>query len=388
MADTAAWLVDRVFPEVPVRQWVVRDPELCATIRRIVVRAIRGFYVRRGKARGIGDPRTGAVSFTQRFDQALRLSVHLHQLWVDGTFDGTDFHRDDPLEDHDVERLVATIRSRVLRLLRRRGLESDDGYGADEDLEPSPLTCITAAAVQGKLAFGSMQGAPAPRLRQAELRTTPHTKKKLCAECDGFTLHAAVRIPEHARQQLERLARYAARPPLAHDKLSLTADGQRVLCKFRRPFRDGTTHVVLGLHDFIARLAALIPRPRKHLVTYHGILAPAASRRDRVVPDPPDEHYETKSANKTRHACADEHPSQQVSRPRERRAFSWSELLKRVYRIEALICSNCGGARRVLAAIMEREPIRKVLAHLGLPTDPPAIALARPPPGLDDPLFA
>ncbi len=35
---------------------------------------------------------------------------------------------------------------------------------------------------------------------------------------------------------------------------------------------------------FLERLAALIPRPRVNLVTYHGILAPAAGFRDRIVP--------------------------------------------------------------------------------------------------------
>ena len=32
--------------------------------------------------------------------------------------------------------------------------------------------------------------------------------------------------------------------------------------------------------DFVSRLAALVPRPRAHLLTYHGILAPAAEWRD------------------------------------------------------------------------------------------------------------
>jgi hypothetical protein len=32
------------------------------------------------------------------------------------------------------------------------------------------------------------------------------------------------------------------------------------------------------------RLCALVPKPRKHLVTYHGVLAPASGLRSRVVP--------------------------------------------------------------------------------------------------------
>ncbi|MFT6081091.1 MAG: hypothetical protein ACJA0V_002535 [Planctomycetota bacterium] len=33
----------------------------------------------------------------------------------------------------------------------------------------------------------------------------------------------------------------------------------------------------------IERLLALVPRPRKHLVTYHGVLAPGASMRPRIA---------------------------------------------------------------------------------------------------------
>jgi len=35
----------------------------------------------------------------------------------------------------------------------------------------------------------------------------------------------------------------------------------RVQWQLKRPFRDGTTHFVFTPEDFIARLAALVPRP-------------------------------------------------------------------------------------------------------------------------------
>jgi hypothetical protein len=41
----------------------------------------------------------------------------------------------------------------------------------------------------------------------------------------------------------------------------------------KTPFRDGATHVVLEPHDFMARLAALVPRPRVNLTRYHGVFA-------------------------------------------------------------------------------------------------------------------
>ena len=38
-------------------------------------------------------------------------------------------------------------------------------------------------------------------------------------------------------------------------------------------YRDGTTHVIFDPLDFMARLAALVPRPRVDLTSYHGVFA-------------------------------------------------------------------------------------------------------------------
>jgi len=43
------------------------------------------------------------------------------------------------------------------------------------------------------------------------------------------------------------------------------------------PFRDGTTHFVFEPLVLIERLAALVPPPRMHQLTYHGVLAPGAA---------------------------------------------------------------------------------------------------------------
>lgn len=72
-----------------------------------------------------------------------------------------------------------------------------------------------------------------------------------------------------------RPAVYLARAPVAEDRLSVDRDGL-VVYELKRPFSDGTTHVLFEPIDFIARLAALVPRPRAHLVRYHGVFAPSA----------------------------------------------------------------------------------------------------------------
>jgi hypothetical protein len=133
---------------------------------------------------------------------------------------------------------------------------------------------------------------------------------------------------------------------------------------------------VLDPLTFVARLAALIPRPRVNLTTYHGIFAPGASGRERVVPDPFDEPV----------ACDHPPPSPSCSAapnperaPRPRR-YSWAELMQRVFSIDVLLCPHCGGRRRLLSFLNVPDVVRRILVHLGLDPDPPAIAAARPPP--------
>jgi hypothetical protein len=59
----------------------------------------------------------------------------------------------------------------------------------------------------------------------------------------GFSLHAATVCEAHQRDKLERLCRYITRPPIATKRLSVDAQG-RVVYRYK-PFRDGSTHVVL-----------------------------------------------------------------------------------------------------------------------------------------------
>jgi hypothetical protein len=61
-------------------------------------------------------------------------------------------------------------------------------------------------------------------------------------------------------------------------------DVGQVRYALKTPYRDGTTHVIFEPEDFIARLAALVPKPRAHLTRYHGVFAPASPDRARIVP--------------------------------------------------------------------------------------------------------
>jgi hypothetical protein len=98
---------------------------------------------------------------------------------------------------------------------------------------------------------------------------------------DGFDLHAGVAVPGRDRARLERLRRYALRPPVAADRVRVTEAGQ-VLLELQHRWSDGTTHLLFEPLELLERLAALTPRPRINLILYYGVLGARAAWRARL----------------------------------------------------------------------------------------------------------
>jgi hypothetical protein len=173
-----------------------------------------------------------------------------------------------------------------------------------------------------RIAFGPRAGQKVVTLRGAMPREG-RAQQPLCADIDGFSLHAAVRVDAHDRKRLEQLCRYITRPALSDERVQLNAAGQ-VELKLKTPWRDGTTHLVMSPLEFMQRLAALVPRPRLHLIRYHGVLAPNAKLRPWVVPQGPLEQDE----QATEAAAAAECEILTVKALPYR--IGWARLLKRV----------------------------------------------------------
>lgn len=438
MVDTAAWLCDAVIPEVPVRQWVLSLPyrvrTLCAfdaaasgLVRSVLVRAVSGFYERTALRAGVPRPRAGAVSFVQRFDSGLRLNVHFHVLWLDGVYGcepgrgRPEFHAHREMIDGDVQQLVQRIRDRVLRALRKAGkwvdadAAADGGDGAVDELLPG----LAAAAVAGRAALGERAGQRDGRVGW-DGRWEPRVKGALCAELDGFSLHAGAWVAARDREKLEKLCRYAARPAVAESRLVELPDG-RIGYALKKRWRDGTTAVVMTKAVLMERLCALVPKPRKHLVTYHGVLAPASGLRPKVVPrrvaaegeadgcrhgaaggaggpEPVEAAVavavETVADAAFRRRQAERRVRERLRVPHGggkrrggRRRYPWAELLRRALGIEVLVCPKCSGIRRVLAAIHDPVSITRVLLAMGLSSAVPERVSCRAPPageGFDD----
>jgi hypothetical protein len=73
-------------------------------------------------------------------------------------------------------------------------------------------------------------------------------------------------------------------------------------------------------------------------------------------------------------------PHQPGKRRCGRPRYAWAELLRRVFFIDVLVCTQCGGPRSLLAAIHDPESIRRVISTMGLPTEIPVLAPAWAPP--------
>jgi hypothetical protein len=175
----------------------------------------------------------------------------VHALVLDGVFarnpaGALHFHPTRRLASLDIDEVLATVEPRIKRLVNRRGLGDgdDDGSAPDAWADEAPvLAGLAAASVQGVVALGSQRGARLRRLGDLHEEGEPPEQRGCHARANGFDLHAGLVVPEGQRDRLERVCRYALRPPVTHERIHVTDEGQ-VRLQLREPWRDGTTDVV------------------------------------------------------------------------------------------------------------------------------------------------
>jgi hypothetical protein len=168
------------------------------------------------------------------------------------------------------------------------------------------------------------------------------------------------------RKRLERLCRYMARPPVCQERLAVTESGQ-VVVRFKNAWRNGAHAVVLDPLDFIARLVALIPPPHFNMVRHHGVLAARAASRSDVVPGAAPKQPEPIQLRLAYDGEAT--PFELELKPASRHPWAW--LLARVFAVDVITCSGCGGRMRLVEIADSRDDIARVLAHVGLGPRPP-----------------
>lgn len=295
MNDEAAHLVDKVLPEVVMRQWVLsfpyrlryqmaQNPKLTNKILTVFIRTISSYQKKQAKLYGIRVARLGAVTFIQRFGSALNLNVHFHTLFAGGVFYKTEngdykFLRLSEPTREEVVWLTTKIQNKVNGLVQKLGLDDQGQGGFDENL----LNDVAALSIGHKAGFGERAGQGLRRFGIKKLEVDPEDSDPYSANVSGFSLNARVWAGGRDREKLEKLIRYMARGPIATERLSESFPNL-LIYKMKTPWRDGTTQVSFSYLDFIARLVALIPPAKMNLVRYHGVFAPNFKDRSRIVP--------------------------------------------------------------------------------------------------------
>ena len=375
MAQTAALLSDHIFPHQPVRQWVLSlpfplrfllaaKPELITPVLKIIVRAISSALIKKAGLTH-NDAETGAVTLIQRFGSALNLNIHYHMLFLDGVYIKPkigDRPKFIPVKAFTATELIAVlnrISRRIVRFMEKTGYLEKDAeqpfLNLDEP-DDTGMQQIQGCAITYRIAVGPMQGKKA-----LTLQTIPaiiEENYSSAVKLNGFSLHAGVVCQAKERQKLERLCRYISRGALSEKRLSIGKQGQ-VIYRLKSPYNNGTTHVVFSPMDFMARLAALIPPPRLNLTRYHGVFASNSKLRPLITK--PQRKANKSSIKKHSHSTR----------------INWAERLKRVFKIDIEVCSECGGKVKIIASIKDPLVIDQILSHLNLIDDiiPPAFQL-------------
>jgi hypothetical protein len=315
MVETAAHLIENLMPAVSMRQWVISFPKrirhylqtdaILQKVLRIVVDEVRKKII--ACSPKIIGAQFGAISFIQRFGTTLNFHPHFHLVVTDGVFEikekSFQFH-EASLAPDDIADTQDNIRKRVLALFAKRSwIENDE------------------------------------------------VEKMLENKNSGFSLDAKVRIESWDRQGLERLIKYCARPCFASENLRW--NGPWLTYRLPKITHTGKTFIQLDPLEFIDKIAAFIPSPRRHRHHYHGVFAPNAPLRQRVAA----------SAIQTPKVLV--RPElQQTANEVTKASLTWAKLIARVYEVNPLLCT-CGNEMKITAIVTDQAKIWRILTGIG-----------------------
>ncbi|HNU83997.1 MAG TPA: transposase [Thermoanaerobaculia bacterium] len=260
----------------------------------------------------------GAVGFLQTAGELLGWHPHLHVLLSDGGWlpDGTFRH----LLAFDSSAIEKLFRAEVLRLLDARSKISEEVV--------------------------------------ANLLSWRHS---------GFSVHAGA--PVDSRPEAVRLGRYGIRCPLVLERLSWDETSGEIGYRARAGHRDGRGDCVArwDVLEFLARVLDHVPDPGQQLLRYWGWYSNAArGRRERIEG--------RASAAPAGDSATD--PDEVESR---RRRLTWSQLIRKVYELDPLLCPYCGSQLEIVAFVVDWVSLRRLLTHLGFaPQQPEPLAHAPP----------
>ena len=242
----------------------------------------------------------------------------------------------------ELSRLAYTIARLVDRFLEWEGLLARDAekiYLAGEAEDEGSMDQLLGSSITYRIVVGPQQGRKVFSLQTLPASDQQETFTDTVGKVAGLSLHAGVAAGVDECKKLERLCCYISHPAVAEKRLSIISNGN-IRYQLKTPYRGGTTHVIFEPLDFIARLAALVPKPRVNLMRFHCVFALNSKHRAFVA--------KVARGKGAKPKVSDE---EQEKTPAERcAAMTWAQCLKLVFGIDIDTCRTCGGVLRIIAS--------------------------------------
>ncbi len=259
-----------------------------------------------------GSHAPGMVSVVQTFGEGAKFHPHVHALCSRGGWTASGEWIPLPYVDEGAAETL--FRHKVLALLRRRGLQSQERIELLDSWRRS-----------------------------------------------GFSVHNRVFVHPRDGREFEALVRYMMRPPVSLSRLHFTPGSHEVVYlpkagddntrtdPRREDRRDGVAAAACfaplpplpaaDADGSVARVLVQIPNPTRHLLRYYGANSNATrGKREKAAasaePSSPHEAPEDPAIPDGPHRAALRH--------------RWAELIRRVYEVDPLICPRCGSEMRVI----------------------------------------
>ncbi len=170
--------------------------------------------------------------------------------------------------------------------------------------------------------------------------------------CSFFHVHSKVRTA--SKQEAERVGKYMIRPILSLKRLSFDEAQGQVIYQYGK---HSSKLERMDYLEFIARVTSHIPDKGQVMIRYYGLYANAHRGKKR------------KEGNYPSHPpIIDDEVSFVPSK-------GWTEMIRKVFEVDPLICPRCGGEMKLISFIKDHKIIDKIIAHLKL-----TFMAERPPP--------
>ena len=166
----------------------------------------------------------------------------------------------------------------------------------------------------------------------------------------GFSVHGEVVIQKKDWEALVRLAQYVVHASFSAEKIRYVEKTGCVMYKSKLHQGKKRNFEVLDAIEFRHRVCLHIPSHYEALIRYYGYYANAARGKRKKLG----------LEDQLQIKIIDDAPDKKTCRK------SWARLIYQVYEIDPLQCPKCGAQMKIIAFILEREEVIRILKHLAM----------------------